>query len=201
MKTLILYNQTMPYIIAGLGNPGKEYENTRHNTGRIFALFFAKYADAGDFTFNKKLNADTAEGAIGREKFLIVLPDTYMNKSGNAIKPIVTSAKKAKDLIVIHDDLDIPFGRFKISFGKNSGGHKGVESVMRAIKTKDFVRIRVGISPKKKPSGEKNVEKLILGKFTPAETAELKKLSKKINQTLEIAVKDGYQKASSQINS
>ena len=200
-KPLISYNENMTHTIAGLGNPGPEYENTRHNTGRIFALFFAKYANAKDFSFNKKLNADTAEGAIGREKFLIILPDTYMNKSGNAIKPLVTSAKKAKNLIVVHDDLDIPFGKFKISFGKNSGGHKGVESVMRAIKTKHFTRVRVGISPKKKPSGEKNVEKLILGRFTPAETAELKKLSKKINQALEITIKEGCQKAASQINS
>ncbi|MBI5045453.1 MAG: aminoacyl-tRNA hydrolase [Candidatus Niyogibacteria bacterium] len=189
----------MAHIIVGLGNPGKEYENTRHNTGRIFALFFAKYAEAENFVFNKKLNAETAEGAISKEKFLIALPNTYMNKSGSAIKPLVTSVKKAKDLIVIHDDLDIPSGRFKISFGKNSGGHKGVESIMRAIKTKDFTRIRVGISPKKKPSGEKNVEKLILGKFTPAETAELKKLAKKINAAIESLIARGFQITVSQL--
>ena len=190
----------MTHIIAGLGNPDQEYENTRHNTGRIFAMFFAKYADAEDFIFNKKLNADVSNGAIDRQKFSIVLPDTFMNKSGNAVRPLITSAKKAKDLIVIHDDLDIPFGKVKISFGKNSGGHKGVESIMRALKTKEFVRLRVGIAPKKKIAGERGVEKLILGKFTPSETSALKKLSKKINQALETIIKENYQKASSQIN-
>ena len=97
-----------------------------------------------------------------------------MNKSGLAVKPIITSKKKAEALIVIHDDLDLPIGKFKISFNKSSGGHRGVESIIKAIKTEAFTRVRIGISPAtpsgklKKPKGEKDVGDFILGEFKKA---------------------------------
>jgi PTH1 family peptidyl-tRNA hydrolase len=187
------------YIIVGLGNPGAEYEKTRHNTGRIFVEHFAKATDCAAFEFDKKNNAWKTSGEVEKKKFVALLPDTFMNKSGNAVKNLVTSKAKAKELIVIHDDLDIPFGKFKISFGKNSGGHKGVESIMRAVKTKDFIRIRVGISAKKKTLGAEKVDKLILGNFKSDELLEIKKLAKKINLALEAIIAKGLQVALSQI--
>lgn len=167
----------MRYLI-GLGNPGEEYENTRHNTGRMVVSAFCKEKEFGEFEFDKKIKALTAESKIGKEKVLAVLPETFMNNSGLSVKKIVTSSKKASDMVVIHDDIDLALGRFKISLGKGSAGHKGVESVMRAVKTKDFYRVRVGITPAtpkgklKKPEGKKLLD-FLMGKFKPKETAIL----------------------------
>lgn len=167
----------MRYLI-GLGNPGEEYENTRHNTGRIVTTAFCEEKEFGEFEFDKKTKALTVESKIGKEKVLAVLPETFMNNSGLSVKKIVTSSKKASDMVVIHDDIDLALGRFKISLGKGSAGHKGVESVMRAVKTKDFYRVRVGITPAtpkgklKKPEGKKLLD-FLMGKFKPKETAIL----------------------------
>ncbi len=177
-------------IIVGLGNPGEEYENTRHNTGRIFLEWFRKKNDLPEWEFDKKLNALVSEGKVGKGKFTLVCPETFMNKSGNSLKPLITSIKKAQDLVVVHDDLDLPIGRFKISYNKSSGGHRGIESIMRAIKTEEFTRFRIGISPTtsggklKKPHGEAAVEKAILGKFKDSELSVFKKISKDINEAL-----------------
>ncbi|MDP3935103.1 MAG: aminoacyl-tRNA hydrolase [Candidatus Giovannonibacteria bacterium] len=196
-------------LILGLGNPGKEYEGTRHNAGRAAAEYFAKKIGAGEFEFDKKSNSLIAEGKVGKTKFLIALPETFMNKSGSAavklIRPAFAKAsagkpkKELKELVVIHDDLDIPLGRFKISYGKSSGGHKGVESVMRALKTKNFVRIRIGVSPQNKPT-QKEVMKFIVGKFKPAESEVFKKVIKKISEALEVMATDSLERAMSKFN-
>lgn len=173
------------YYIVGLGNPGEEYEFTRHNTGRLTLADFVKRGD--------------------KKNIKLIFPDTFMNKSGLVLKPIITSKQKAKNLIVVHDDLDLPLGKFKISFGSGSAGHRGVESVIKNIKTKDFIRIRVGISSItpagkiKKPLAKKVVEH-ILGKFKPKELLVIKKLSKKITLAIETIIKEGLQKAMSLYN-
>ncbi len=137
---------------------------------------------------------------------MFILPETFMNKSGNAVSPLITSIKKAKNLIVIHDDLDLPIGRVKMSFNRGSGGHKGVESIIKKIKTEAFTRIRVGISPKtpsgktKKPIGGEAVQKHILGKFKETETKELKKIGKISAQVLEIFANDGLESAIAEMN-
>ena len=194
------------YIIVGLGNPGAEYDGTRHNTGRMAVQAFARTQKLSDFEFDKKANAQVVGGSIKKEKFTLVLPDTFMNKSGNAVARFVKSKKAAESLVVIHDDLDLPLGRFKISFNRGSGGHRGVESITRAIKTEAFVRVRVGISKDagkgkvKKPSGEDAVGDFILGKFKPAEALEFKKVSKKISDALELLVHEGREAAMGQYN-
>ncbi len=192
------------HYIVGLGNPGEEYKISRHNTGRIAVENFAKSA-GWQIEFNKKLNASVSEGKIKKEKAMLILPETFMNKSGNSVKSLIKSKKAAENLIVIHDDLDIPLGKIKISFGKNSGGHRGVESIMRAIKTKDFIRIRVGISPAtpkgkiKKPEGKKVIDH-ILENFKPKELEIIKKNSKKIIPALETIIAEGFGKAMSVYN-
>ena len=129
-----------------------------------------------------------------------------MNKSGLSLKPIITSTKKAESLIVIYDDLDMPLGKFKISFGRGSGGHKGVESIARSIKTKDFIRIRVGIAPTtpsgkiKKPKGEQKIIDFILGDFKKPEIEKLKKVFKKVNEALEVIIEEGRSKAMNEFN-
>ncbi|MDP3902188.1 MAG: aminoacyl-tRNA hydrolase [bacterium] len=193
------------HYIAGLGNPGEEYENTRHNAGRIAALGFIVKKDIDEPKFSKKLNALVSEGKLGKNKFQIILPETFMNKSGLSLKPVITSAKKAKDLIVIHDDVDLPLGKIKISFGRSSGGHKGVESIIKNIKTKDFARIRIGVSKAgtkgkvKKPQGDKFLD-FIVGKFKPDELKEIKKASKKVTEALDTLIAEGLNKAMSLYN-
>lgn len=185
--------------VIGLGNPGKKYENTRHNAGRMAAEYFATKNDFQEFSFDKKSNSLFSKGKIGKDPAIVVLPEAFMNKSGNAVGKFVKPKKEMKDLIVIHDDLDLPLGRFKISYGKSSGGHKGIESVMRALKTKNFVRIRIGISPKKKPA-QKDIIKFIIGKFKPTELKIFKKIQKKIAVALGTAVSDSLERAMSEFN-
>lgn len=181
-------------LILGLGNPGAEYENTRHNAGRMAAMYFAKKNGFPEFKHDKKSNS-----LISRNKLLISLPETFMNKSGQAAAKLFKPKKENKDLIVIHDDLDLPLGRFKISYGKSSGGHKGVESVMRALKTKNFVRVRIGVSPKHKPD-QKEIMKFIIGKFKPAELEIFKKVEKRVSEALECMATDSLERAMSEFN-
>jgi peptidyl-tRNA hydrolase, PTH1 family len=191
----------MALVIVGLGNPGKEYEKTRHNAGRAAVELVAKNEDFDDFTFNKTSNALVSKGAIEGENATLVLPETMMNLSGKAVAAFVKSHKAAKSLVVIHDDLDLPLGTVKMVFGRGSGGHKGVESIMRAIKTKDFARIRIGISAAgkknqaKKVQGEEKVIKMVIGKFKPTEEASLKKVLKKSAETVRLFASEGIESA------
>lgn len=193
------------YYIVGLGNPGEEYKLSRHNTGRIVLAEFIKTQKIKEPEFNKKLNALVAEGKIKKENFQIIMPEIYMNNSGKSLRGLITSKKKAENLIVVHDDLDLPLGRFKISFASGSAGHKGVESVIRAVKTKGFIRIKVGISsatPKgkiKKPEVKKVIAH-ILGNFKSKEMDILKKISKKISLALESIILEGLSRAMSVYN-
>ena len=181
-------------VILGLGNPEKEYENTRHNAGRMAVEYFARKNDMPEFKLDKKSNSLISKSG----KVLVALPETFMNKSGIAAAKLFKPRKENKDLIIIHDDLDLPLGKIKISYGKNSGGHKGVESIMRALKTKNFVRIRIGvISGKRKPT---DVLKFIIGKFKPAEEKEFKKVLKKTTEALEIIINESLDKAMSICN-
>lgn len=191
----------MALVIVGLGNPGKEYEKTRHNAGRNTVELLAKQEGFDEFVFNKTSNALVSKGAIKKESATLVLPETMMNLSGKAVAAFVKSAKAAKNLLVIHDDLDLPVGTIKMVFGRGSGGHKGVESVMRAIKTKDFARIRIGISAPgkknqaKKVSGEEKVIKQVIGKWKPAEESVAKKSIKKAAEAARLYAAEGIESA------
>ena len=209
----------MTYIIAGLGNPGAEYENTRHNTGRIILDAIRKEYSGEEFQPNKKLNALTAEAKIAGEKVLLVAPETFMNLSGKSLAPIVktkstkilvgekkVSIKAADDLLVIYDDFQLPIGRMKISYNKSSGGHNGLESVIKSIKTEAFPRLRIGTAAAKKsgeakiPRGDDVVEKFILGKFKDEEMKELKKIAKKAVEVVQVWVKEGRERATNLAN-
>jgi len=179
------------HYVVGLGNPGKEYELTRHNTGRLALTDFVKNS-------MRKAHHESAHAKI-------IFPDNFMNNSGKVLKPLIKSKKVAHNLIVVHDDLDLPLGKFKIVFNRDSAGHKGVESIIKNIKTKEFIRIRVGISPStpsgkiKKPEAKKVINHII-GKFKPKELAIIKKESKKITSAIEMIIDEGVQKAMSVYN-
>lgn len=177
-------------LVVGLGNPGKEYENTRHNTGRILVGLI-----------EKKLDKEN-----GKHKIKFLTPDTFMNNSGKAVAPLIKTKKDLKDLIVIYDDIDLPFGKMKISFNRSSGGHNGLASVIKSLKSEEFLRIRVGTAPAtpsgkiKKPKGEKAVIKFILGEFKKSELETLKKLSKKVAEAVETIFTESKEKAMSLYN-
>src|SRR3989344_2338451 len=202
----------MSWIIVGLGNPGEEYENTRHNVGRMALEHFAKTHDLpalmedpegkqASYGAGRKKLASVSKGKIGKEMVVLVAPDTYMNKSGNAVDKYVKSKKAAERLIVVYDDLDLPLGTMKVSFDRGSGGHKGLESVIRAVKTKKFTRVRIGISPTtaagktKKPGGDKEVLDFILTKFRPTEMELLRRVFKKSSDALSAIVLEGPMRA------
>ncbi len=131
-------------LIVGLGNPGFLYARNRHNVGFMCVSYLAKHYKI-DFD-RKQGHARTGMGNIGRNKVVIARPQTYMNASGEAVKALfqrfdVTPA----DLIVIHDDLDLPTGKIRLRLGGSSGGHKGIDSIITYLGTQDFNRIRVGI--------------------------------------------------------
>ncbi len=190
----------MQWIIAGLGNPGSEYNGTRHNVGRDFLLALAKKESDSDWKDDKKLHGQSQKAELFGKVALLVLPDTYMNNSGKAFVSIVGSKKQAEQFIVLQDELDLPLGVVRISFGSSAGGHRGVDSIQKALKTKDFVRIRIGISPStpkgkiKKPDGEKVVD-FVLGKFKTTEEDKLKKVRKAVFEAIELLVTDGREAA------
>ncbi len=193
-------------LIVGLGNPGKEYEETRHNTGRIILNFISKNNNFSEWKNDIKLKSLRSKGEIEGEKFDFLTPNTFMNNSGVAVCQIIDDKKKLKNLVVIYDDIDLPFGCLKISFNRSSGGHNGLESIIKKVKSQEFVRIRVGVSPHtpigkiKKPKGEQAVLKFLLGKFKEDELKEIKKLSKKVSEILATISSDGKDKAMSIYN-
>jgi len=194
------------YTLIGLGNPGTEYEKTRHNTGRIILEEIRKAFEFPDWKSDKKSNSLISKGKVDRVGLVLVMPETFMNKSGESVKYYITDAKSASKLIVIHDELDLPIGRIKMSFNKSSGGHRGVESIIKAIKTEMFYRIRVGISSStakgdlKKPKGEEAVEKCILGEFKDEEMKTLKKLSKKVIEAIKVIDEKGIESVVTIVN-
>lgn len=193
--------------VMGLGNPGEEYEGTRHNTGWIIIDSIVgkseDWKDKGGYTLCKTEDAHEKKAVA----FTWVKPQTFMNKSGQAAGALIKSVKTAETLVVIHDDLDLPIGSAKLSFNRGSGGHRGVDSIIKAIKTEKFYRIRVGISPvtptgkTKKPLGEAKVDKHILGEFSSKEMLELKKLAKKLHEGLLALATQTPQIATTIINS
>lgn len=195
----------MSYIIVGLGNPGQEYKNTRHNSGRIVLEMIQKeFGD--DFVFNKKLNAQYTTGKIGKEKLILIAPETFMNNSGKAVAPLIKSIKSAQKMIVIYDDFNLPLGRIRISYNRSSGGHNGLESIIKAVKTEAFIRIRIGLAPEtakglaKVPHGDDKIEKFILGPLKDEEVKALKKMGKLATEAVEMIIKESKEKAMSVYN-
>ena len=205
----------MKYII-GLGNPEEKYFDTRHNIGRNIVLKFAKKNKFPDFEFDKKTQSLVSVGkfeyqkpgrkTVQKEEVTLILPETYMNNSGKFLKKVLSNNKKIESTVVIYDDLDLAIGCVKMNFNKGSGGHKGLESIIKNLKTKKFNRIRVGISAAtpsgkiKKPKGEEAVIKHVLGKFSPKEQEVVKKVETKVFKSLGIFISESKEKATGFLN-
>lgn len=196
----------MQYIIVGLGNPGEEYENTRHNAGRMVVEAFRKKNDFPEWIQDKSLKARISKGSLGKDKVLLVEPDNFMNVSGKSVAPLVKNAKDAERTIVVYDDLDLPLGGMKISFNRSSGGHKGVESIIKSLKTREFSRLRIGICPTtpggklKKPKGDDALLDFIVGPFKKTELDEMKKVVKNGAEALALILEEGREIATGKVN-
>lgn len=178
-------------IIVGLGNPGKEFENTRHNVGFLCVDKYAKDYDFPGFQENKKSNSLVSE----KENIILVKPQTYMNESGKAVMEIIKN-KEVKDIIVVHDDIDLPIGKIKIVRERGSAGHKGVESIINNIGNEGLVRIRVGIGQ------DKNIEakSVVLKKFSLDEQNIVNEVINKTSKALDLFLKEGLDRAMNEYN-
>lgn len=189
-------------LIVGLGNPGTEYQNTRHNLGeRTVRMFHDRHhSNFSHFEFAKRWKAEVAEGSfahIAGEKIILVLPQTFMNSSGESVGALFHFYKLTfADLWLAHDDLDLPLGTLRISLGASAGGHHGVDSVIAAIGSNTFPRFRLGIGPR----GEVPAEKFVLEHLSSDEDKKLGSTIARACDAIETALKDGVEKAQSLFN-
>lgn len=196
----------MEYIIVGLGNPGEKYAHTRHNAGRIMLDVFREEHGFSSWREDRTHGCLVSGGALGGENVTLVLPERFMNRSGSSVKAFVKSRKEADRLIVVYDDLDLGFGTCRVSFGRGSGGHRGVESIIESLGTKDFTRVRIGVAPfslfgkVKKPRGEARVLKFLMSDFTKKEQAAFPRIAQKVVTIIESIILRGRKAAMNEHN-
>ncbi|MDD6133362.1 MAG: aminoacyl-tRNA hydrolase [Selenomonadaceae bacterium] len=183
-------------IVAGLGNPGSEYEKTKHNVGFMFVDALAEKLGVTDW--KDKFDAKIGEARIGAEKVLLVKPQTYMNESGQAIGPLMNFYKLgAEDLIVVHDDMDIPAGTIRIRKKGSAGGHNGIKSVLAHVGDEHFARVRIGIG---RPIPGWTVVNHVLAPFVPEDVPKIDEAIKYLVPAVECMVTDDVDKAMNQYN-
>jgi PTH1 family peptidyl-tRNA hydrolase len=175
-------------LIAGLGNPGLFYSNNRHNIGFMCIRHIAR--THGIKLSKKQGQARTGVGEIEGQKITLARPQTFVNKSGEAVGPLLRKLRiKPADLIVIHDDLDLPTGKIRIRYGGGSGGHKGIESIITHISSREFCRIRVGIGrPPETEATDNDKEAAIIDHVLSGFTRDEKKIIKKVVPDVGMAV-------------
>ena len=159
-----------PALVVGLGNPGPEYAETRHNVGVRVVELLAARAGGGRFSKHKS-NADVLEGRLAGRRAVLAVPRTYMNVSGGPVAGLLRYyGVEATDLVVVHDDLDLGFGVVRLKQGGGEGGHNGLRSISASIGTKDYLRVRFGIG---RPPGRQDPADFVLKRFSSAERKEL----------------------------
>jgi len=183
-------------IIIGLGNPGRKYERTRHNAG-----FLAVDQIARDLRFSlsqEKYHAFIGKCRIGDEDALVAKPQTFMNESGRSVGAVLryTYAKPA-DLIVVHDELDLPLGTVRVKTGGGHGGHNGLRSIIEHIGTPDFIRIRVGVG---RPAPGRDAADYVLSPFTAEERQAADEAVVKAADAVKAVIRDGLTKAMNDCN-
>ena len=198
-------------IIVGLGNPGREYENTKHNIGFnvIDALitsdkFVASnhFVHTGEglqpiFKFDKLYQAEIAKGKIDNEDIVLVKPQTFMNDSGVSVKKMADAnhITSMTDIIVVHDEITIELGKIKISHESGAGNHNGVQSIINHLGSREFIRVRVGIG-----RGEGLLHEVVLSKFRPDEQQIVEDVVKKAAEACYVIVEDGVERAMNRLN-
>lgn len=189
-------------LIVGLGNPGEKYANFRHNLGFTALEEFRRKGDWGYWGIAEKFKSEI----IKKDQIILARPQTYMNNSGLAVKLLTTYYKlPTDDLIVIYDELDLPMGKIKVRFGGAAAGHHGAESIIKALGTDQFIRIRLGIGNLKTQSSEHkgahvSAEKFVLEPFIHSEKAPVKHMLKQAIKALQMILDQGLEKAQNQFN-
>lgn len=183
-------------VVVGLGNPGREYALTRHNLG---FMVVDKFAAAHRLSFSRrKFKSKIATGTVEGEEVVLVKPRTFMNLSGDAVGPLVRFYKRSlSELLVVYDDIDLPFGSIRLRPSGGSGGHKGMKSIIASLGAEEFPRLRVGIR------GEVSANDLsdyVLGRFTPEEKAQLEGIIQRACDAVEAVVTGPFEKAMNRFN-
>ncbi|NQZ65599.1 MAG: aminoacyl-tRNA hydrolase [Mycoplasmatales bacterium] len=178
-------------LIVGLGNPGEEYEATRHNLG-------FKVIDAFSHKHGLKLKKKKYTGIYYKgEDFILAKPLTFMNLSGNFVQPIAKFYKiKTEDILIVYDDMDLPVGSARIRSKGSSGGHNGMSDIILRLGTEEVPRLKVGIGRSKNHSRNH-----VLGNFTKLQISELNKIKDKLTDTIEAFIEGGVESANKKINS
>ncbi len=188
------------YLIVGLGNPGPEYRFTRHNFGfRLLDRLLAVCEAGAGVCYWPELQAEGAAVSIAGRKLFLLKPLTYMNRSGSSLAAIRTGGllSAGTNLLVVHDDLDLPLGRIKLKAGGGSGGHRGIESIIAALGTSDFLRLRLGIGSNERGS---DTVAFVLSSFTPEEETVVEKVLERALAGIRIWLAKGYHAAMCELN-
>ncbi len=189
-------------LIVGLGNPGEQYQKVRHNLGFMVVDELVKKIGAGNWSNDAKLKSEVVKTL----DLIIAKPQTYMNNSGLAVQILTTYYKlSTTDLIVIHDDLDLPLGKIKVRMGGAAAGHHGVESIIKALDNDKFVRVRLGIGNLKTQSAEHKAQHIdtnhfVLEPFMHSEKSKVKHMLKQALKAVELLLEQGLEKAQNQFN-
>jgi PTH1 family peptidyl-tRNA hydrolase len=186
-----------PLLVVGLGNPGPQYATTRHNLGFLVADILADRMGSG-FKVHKRSGAEVATGRLGSRSVLLAKPRTYMNESGRQVGPLAKFYSVAPaDVIVMHDELDIDFGRIRLKFGGGAAGHNGLRSVSSALGTNDFARVRIGIG---RPPGQKSGAAFVLENFSTPERKEVPTICEQAADAAELLVELGLEPAQNTVH-
>ncbi|MGD9116143.1 MAG: aminoacyl-tRNA hydrolase [Dehalococcoidia bacterium] len=187
-------------LIVGLGNPGRFYARHRHNIGYICLNHFARRQG---IKFDKKKGlARIGQGIVAGNDVVLARPQTYMNESGKSVGRLTDRFDiDPNDLIVIQDDLDLPLAKIRIGFGKGSGGHKGIRSIIQELGVQDFVRLRVGIGrPNQAEVSEEDIVRYVLSDFTPAERRAINSIIPTVDEALLCLISEGLTPAMNKFN-
>jgi PTH1 family peptidyl-tRNA hydrolase len=200
-------------LIIGLGNPGPKFQKTKHNIGFIVIDQFSRKKNFPNWEESKKNNCLYTKKEMAGKEIELIKPLAFMNNSGRVVKSIVKKHYlKPENIVIAHDDIDLDLGKIKIVKNRGAAGHKGVQSIINELGTKNFIRIRIGIRPQIRmgafayPSGARRAERgcvvrmLVLQKFTKEEEKILKPAIEKTVKAIEFFLKEGLEKTMSEFN-
>ncbi len=189
-------------LIVGLGNPGKEYERTRHNAGFLCADELREKLEFPEFQLQKKFLALTSEGDFHNEKILIAKPQTFMNRSGEAVAKLVNFYRiKPKDLWLLYDDIDLELGKIRLRTDGSAGSHNGMKSIIANLGFQNFPRVRIGIESRGVHAAkEQDIASFVLHPFSKKEQSLAKKTIKTGAEALLAALQEGIPKAQEEYN-
>lgn len=190
-------------LIVGLGNPGEKYMGTRHNLGfETLDYFLKKYESVDKSTWeeSKKLKSLTKKIKIKDNDMLLAKPQTFMNNSGMAVALLLSYFKiEPANLVVIHDELDLPLGKIQIRYGGGTAGHNGLESIIKSVGTDKFIRIRMGVGKPMRVDGKwfdiknpRTIDNYVLQHFSESEYHDVKNMIKHVQKNLELLLSHGF---------